>query len=118
MKRRNVKRVGDAKNTQQKQIVLLIGMFFSAIIICSIFFGSILTQAAPQKNTCKYYTSIQIKPGDTLWDIASTYITEEYDDRNEYIREVCTINHILGNEIHAGQFLVVPYYSDVNLESN
>ena len=31
MKRRNVKRLRDAKNAQQKQIVLLIGMFFSGM---------------------------------------------------------------------------------------
>ena len=27
------------------------------------------------------------------------------------MNEVCTINHISADEIHAGQYIVVPYYS-------
>ena len=46
-----------------------------------------------------------------LWDIAGNYITSEYADMNEYINEVCDINHISRDEIYAGRYIVVPYYS-------
>ena len=41
------------------------------------------------------------------------HITEEYRDMNAYIDEVCSINKISQNEIHAGQYLTIPYYSSI-----
>ncbi len=60
----------------------------------------------------KYYTSIVVEKGDTLWDIANQYITPEYGDISEYIGEVKYLNHLRGDEIHAGEYLTIPYYSD------
>ncbi len=85
-------------------------------IIGSVLFGTIRTQAAPAETSHKYYTSIQVQKGDTLWSIADTYITDEYADKNAYIEEICTINHISGSIIHSGQYLTVPYYSGEYLE--
>ena len=61
----------------------------------------------------KYYTSITVSYGESLWDIADEYIDyDEYKDKNAYIAEVCSINHIEAEDsIKAGQDLVVPYYS-------
>jgi len=95
----------------QKRVAVLFCSIVAVIMICSVMFGAINTQAAPTETTSKYYTSIQIESGDTLWAIASEYITDDYSDMNEYIREVCSINHITEDEIHAGQYIVVPYYS-------
>ena len=100
------------ENVQQKQMVNVVCFTIAMVITCSVFLSSIVTQAAPSKETYKYYTSIQIKSGDTLWDISERYMTNEYKDRRAYMKEVCAINHISENEIHAGQFLVVPYYSE------
>ena len=100
-----------SKDTAQKSIALLFCSLIAIAMICSIMFGTISTQAAPSKTTNKYYTSVQIGSGDTLWSIASEYITDDYTDMNEYIREVCSINHIAEDEIHAGQYIVVPYYA-------
>ena len=97
---------------QERQMINIVCFTLAMVIVCSIFLNSIVTQAAPSKETYKYYTSIQIKSGDTLWEIAGRYMTNEYKDRKEYMKEVCSINHISENEIHAGQFLVVPYYSE------
>jgi len=95
----------------QKRITVLFCSIVAVIMICSIVFGTINAQAAPAKTANKYYTSIQIESGDTLWAISSEYITDEYNDMNEYIAEVCMINHIAEDEIHAGQYIVIPYYA-------
>ncbi len=58
----------------------------------------------------KYYTSVEVKEGDTLWGIAEEYITDEYDDRDTFIDEVCEMNHITGNIIRTGSTILVPYY--------
>ena len=100
------------RELEQKRIAVLFCSIVAVVMICSILFGTINTQAAPAEVTTKYYTSIQIKSGDTLWEIAGKYMTNEYKDRKEYMKEVCSINHISADEIHAGQFLVIPYYSE------
>ena len=62
--------------------------------------------------TYKYYTSIRVSSGDTLWDIAKEYRTEEYSDISSYIAEVREINHLSSNQITDGMYLCIPYYSE------
>lgn len=52
----------------------------------------------PKAPTYKYYTSIRVSSGDTLWDIAKEYRTEEYSDISSYIAEVREINHLSSNQ--------------------
>lgn len=66
---------------------------------------------AQKPDTYKYYTDVTVQKGDTLWDLAMKYMTEEYSGPEEYIREVKKINH-LGAQLDCGQILVLPYYSD------
>ena len=51
-----------------------------------------------------------IEPGDTLWSIAHEYITPEYNGIEEYIAELRRLNHLDGDEIHAGRYLAVPCF--------
>lgn len=101
--------------TQQITWLTILFILAAAWIGC-ILFGSIKAQAAPAESSYKYYTSIQVQKGDTLWNIADSYMTEEYADMNEYINEICRINHIGDGRIHAGEYLTIPYYSDVYFE--
>ena len=90
-------------------------MTFCLIVICAISYHSINTSAhtTDEETNFKYYTSITVAYGETLWDIADNYIDyKEYDDKNDYIEEVRSINHLdEESAIRAGQHLIVPYYS-------
>lgn len=59
----------------------------------------------------KYYTCIKVSRGETLWDIADEYITEEYKDKRDYIDEVIKINQLTSDWLPYGDIIVVPYYS-------
>ena len=60
----------------------------------------------------KYYTSVQLEYGDTLWKVADRYMDSEFYNHVSYIEEVKSINHIHDeDEIMAGKMLIVPYYS-------
>ena len=96
------------RKEQLIQRILLISM-----ILLSILLGTTIVNASDTGQPVKYYTSIEVQSGDTLWSIASDHITEEYRDMNAYIDEVCSINKISQNEIHAGQYLTIPYYSSI-----
>lgn len=61
----------------------------------------------------KYYTSIEIEEGDTLWSIASEYMSpDHYDSINDYIVEIKEMNGISSDTIHSGNHLIVSYYSE------
>lgn len=61
----------------------------------------------------KYYTSITVQNGETLWGIADDYIDySQYKNKNAYISEVMSINQLDdASDIISGQKLTVPYYS-------
>lgn len=100
----------------RNQQFLLGILVVSLIVIGSLLFGTIKTQAAPAETSYKYYTSVQIERGDTLWNIAGNYITDEYDSMEEYIAEICELNHISAEDIHTGGYLTIPYYSNEVLD--
>lgn len=79
------------------------------VLICSVSYRAIRTRA---NNGFKYYTSITVEAGESLWDIAGDYMGSSYDSRDSYIAEVCSINHLAdANDIMRGQTLIIPYYS-------
>lgn len=67
---------------------------------------------AQNRNTVKYYTTVQVHAGDSLWSIAEAYCTPEYRDMDRYIQEICDINGIPGDEIRPGSYLNIPYYAE------
>ena len=102
---------------RQKQLIfrkaakttLLIALLFSIVIGTGIF--SLKSKAADTYN--KYYTSVTIMPGDTISEYYRTY-GEHYQNFNDYCKEVCMINNIDEDDICAGNFIILPYYSQEN----
>ncbi|MGN0432371.1 MAG: LysM peptidoglycan-binding domain-containing protein [Lachnospiraceae bacterium] len=83
------------------------------VLVLTISYHAIVSKAtaSDEKVSYKYYTSIEIAYGDSLWSIAETYAGEEYASAQRYIDEVKEINHMSDDNITAGQYLIVPYYS-------
>ena len=52
---------------RQKIALVSVAFVALAIVICTFLSGAIRTQAAPSEISCKYYTSIEVQSGDTLW---------------------------------------------------
>lgn len=97
-------------------------VLFIAITVVAILLGIVLgnnvlnashSSAYSDVEKELYYTSIQIESGDTLWTIAEEYMCSEYDDVNDYINDVKQINNLHTDVIHAGAYLLVPYYEVV-----
>ncbi|MGN0349015.1 MAG: LysM peptidoglycan-binding domain-containing protein [Roseburia sp.] len=101
------------KRVAKMQRMIFASVFFFMILIAAGFlvFGVVRTKAADASPSYKYYTSIRIERGDTIWEIASDYLTDDYQDIEEYIEEICALNAISEDCIHAGRYLTLPYYS-------
>lgn len=66
---------------------------------------------ASSEPTYKYYTSIQVESGDSLWKIARKYQTKEYSNIFSYISEIKEINHLSSDQVTEGMYLCIPYYT-------
>lgn len=94
-------------------------LFFAVTLVCVLLTAWMISgrtasskvNANEEMNNYKYYTSIQIQQGDSLWSIAGNYMSADYADIDEYISEVKQLNHLKSDAIHAGEYLLVPYYS-------
>ncbi|WP_099468124.1 cell division suppressor protein YneA [Konateibacter massiliensis] len=104
------------KDNQRFYIIVMTICLAAAVAVTCGSFISIAKNKAPEKEVYKYYTSIQIEKGDTLWELAEDYITTEYNSVNDYIQEVKNLNSLYGDSIHEGQYLTVPYYSSQVLD--
>lgn len=58
------------------------------------------------------YKRIIIEQGDTLWNIALEYNTNQ--NIRSYIHKIKSINNINNNYIYPGQIIYVPIISDIN----
>ncbi len=92
-----------------KKIIII-----AAIIVLSVIYIGITHKETPGTSASraseKYFTCITVEPGDTLWDIAEEYKTEEYASTQDYIDEVLAINNLNTANIVSGTSLLIPYY--------
>lgn len=92
--------------------ILAVILMSLAIILGSTFLSSYRSNAASNENTLyKYYTSIQVQAGDTLWSIAQQYAPSSEISQQDYVDEIISMNHLQGDTIHAGDYLTISYYS-------
>lgn len=97
----------------QKNFLLAV-MTFCLVITFSFSVNSFLSNAKADNSNIsyKYYKSITISDGDTLWSIAREYMdSEHYDSIKEYIKEVKQMNSLTSDTISYGENIIVPYYS-------
>ena len=93
-------------------IVLCLLVIFSTVLFLFSRGMIVSAETSSRVNERKYFTSHAVERGDTLWDICDIYMTGEYSDRTEYIKEVKESNKLGSEYIYEGQLLIVPYYAD------
>lgn len=100
----------EAQVRSQKICIMLTVVF---VIVIGILLGTsvqVFAGKEDQPAIHKYYKTICVESGDTLWDIAEEYMEHSGMSRQEYIEEVCVLNGLEADEIYAGESIVVVYY--------
>ena len=105
-KRRNTK-----KRRQVQIIASMIGVVVLTVFTLTMSAGKINAESDLSKHSYKYFTTVYVEAGDSLWSIASKYATDEYSDLDMYIEEVKQLNGIKGINLQHGSYICVPYYS-------
>jgi len=104
------------KSICMMQKVIIFIAICSLLLIFGVWFGSSFmssskANAAAERTNYKYYKSIQIESGESLWSIAQKYKTQDFKDISSYIREIKNINNLDSSKIHEGHYLTIPYNS-------
>ena len=60
-------------------------------------------------STIQEYMDVKIQSGDTLWNIAQTYMPDDMDTRKA-VYQLCSLNNISADELYAGMTIQVPVY--------
>ena len=96
----------------RRRLWMIGGLILVIVVLLSLFFFSKTVTAQGKRDRVKLVTSVEVKKGDTLWSIASGYMTYEYDDVKEYVEEIKESNGLSSDTIHAGNYIIVPYFAD------
>jgi hypothetical protein len=88
----------------------------TVLMIAGLSGGFFSVKAAAQSGDAdisyKYYKSITIASGDTLWNYAKEYADlSYYTSYEDYIQEVKNINHLKNDSLTYGKSIIVPYFS-------
>ena len=114
---RSERRIHNNKIRRQRQLRrnMLVMLFSIALILTLSIGGFAFGSKAQDKDEVilyKYYSNIVVQYGESLEDIAETYFCEaKYDNYEEYINEVLTVNGLHSENVTPGTYLIVPYYS-------
>ena len=80
-------------------------LFAASIMILSCLLGKTLVTASGEERESgydRYYTNIEIRPGDSLWSIAERYRANSGMEVRQYISELKEINGLVSDSIEAG----------------
>ena len=100
------------KRAKKISFFLILGL---AAVICILHAPGLRVMAEEPSfpKVQRYYTSIKIGEGDSLWSIAQEYNTENTRmNTSEYIEELKKINNIREDVIHRGQYITIVYFGE------
>ena len=112
------RRIINNKIRRRRQLRRNICMYLVTILLAislSLFFFSCRAkaQSSDEALVYKYYKSIMVSEGDSLWKYAQMYGDNQYyDSYEDYMQEVMNMNFLKDETITIGQYLVIPYYSN------
>lgn len=87
--------------------------FVCFVMLLSCFFGKTLVMAQEEEKhdpMTRYYTTVEVEEGDSLWKIAERYNKNSGMDTRVYVRELKAMNRLSCDRIDAGDCLLVMYF--------
>lgn len=101
----------------QRRIRRMVMVILMILAFCFGFLGHTLIAARAEEQTPspqlnRYYTSIQLQHGDSLWSIAGQYMDHTGYTQDEYVRELVRMNGLMTDQIHSGEYLAVMYMAE------
>lgn len=105
------------RERQLRRRIITALIMLSVIVFLAIFLSFSFMSDAKVDDSHKqyrYYTSITVSSGDTMWSIAEANMDPlHYNNVEAYVADIASINRICTDaQLNAGSDLIIPYYSD------
>ncbi len=118
--RKRLSRVRPKRKMRYKRGKSAIPLILIAAVLIAFLFSKSMSSAqesSEQRSVVpqRYYKSITVKNGDTLWEIAERYLPEDYESLEEYIYTLMRVNNLRDSRINAGQQIII-VYNNTNME--
>ena len=98
----------------RRHLMILFGVIATICIISVVIISCISVKAADCPESEKCYKSVMIDYGESLDNLtASNYDSMHYNDTSDFKKEVTSINHLVAEDVHPGQYIVIPYYKSI-----
>ena len=105
-----------ARRNATRRLRNLTVILLMILAFCSGFFGHTLLNARAEEPATpelkRYYTSVQLRQGDNLWDLAEQYRQGSGYSREEYMEELKRMNGLRSEQLHSGEYLTVVYFAE------
>lgn len=102
------------KNRVSSLTKFFVTLMVLAAAVCIILFSNHNVTNADESgnkaNLTKYYKTITIEAGDTLWSIAKEYKSGDYKSTQDYVDELISMNNLHSDQITSGEKLVIAYF--------
>ena len=111
--RRHVRRQAKRNRTifLHKMMLRMAGVI-AACLLCLIGvsnYAQVHADRAKEPVNFRYYTSIPVEKGDSLWSIARDYREEGFSSVEEYVEFLKEVNQLKSDLIYEGGYLIVSY---------
>lgn len=97
-------------NRYLKKLLLWMAAFLIGLNLLGVVKLSILAKEPDSPSYTRYYKSILINEGDSLWKIAVQYCPDGAMQVREYMNELKQINQLEDDTIHSGCYLTIIYF--------
>lgn len=74
-------------------------------------------RSGPDAQKVECFTSVQVKEGESLWEISERYYSKDYKSMSRYIQRIKALNHMANSRVDAGACLIIPYYTAQSLSA-
>lgn len=99
-------------NTHLKKLLLWTAIFLIGVNLLGAVKLNIFAKEPNFHTYTRYYKSIMISEGDSLWKIARQYCPDGAVSEADYVNELKQINGLKDDTIHSGCYLTIICYED------
>lgn len=113
---RRIMYIAMERRARRRKIRKIMVAFLMTLAFITGFFGRTLFDVYAREESSeelsRYYTSIQIRPGDNLWKIAERYAEGAGYTAAEYVEELKRMNRLQDGQVHSGEYLTIVYLAE------